>query len=177
MRRGRCLWTALLLAGCSGAPEGDVQAWLLAQRAAARPSIVPLTAPRLFQPRSYMAEPSVDPFDVAKLHRGGPRDTAGGAPRTAQVSPEPSRRKEVLESFPLDAMVMVGSLERQGQRTALLRVEQLLYPVRAGQYLGQNHGRIVQISEDRIQLRELVQDAAGGWVEKMSTLDLQEGPP
>ncbi len=57
---------------------------------------------------------------------------------------------------------------------ALLRVDNLLYQVKAGEYLGQNFGRITKISETEITLREVVQDAAGEWIERTSTLQLQE---
>lgn len=69
---------------------------------------------------------------------------------------------------------MVGSLTRDKQRYALLRVDSLLYQVKAGDYLGQNFGRITKISETDITLREVVQDAAGEWIERTSTLQLQE---
>ena len=69
----------------------------------------------------------------------------------------------------------VMNLKKGNQRIALLRVNQLIYQVGVGNYLGQNYGRIVQIEENSIKLREVVQDAAGDWVERMATLDLQEG--
>ncbi|MEG0412234.1 MAG: pilus assembly protein PilP, partial [Comamonas sp.] len=56
-----------------------------------------------------------------------------------------------------------------------LRVNQLIYQVKAGNYLGQNYGRIVQIGESSLKLREIIQDATGDWVERITTLDLQEG--
>lgn len=79
-----------------------------------------------------------------------------------------------MEAYPLDTMNMVGSLTRDKQRYALLRVDSLLYQVKAGDYLGQNFGRITKISETDITLREVVQDAAGEWIERTSTLQLQE---
>lgn len=174
MRCTRVWWMAWTLAGCSGAPDSDLQAWQQSQRATARPHVAPLMVPKEFQPRSYNAESLVDPFDMAKLHRAWQRDVVQGAANAAPILPEHKRSKEALEWFSLDAMVMVGSLERQGQRTALLRVDKLLYQVRAGQYLGQNYGKVIQVSENSIKLRELIQDAAGDWVEKMTALDLQE---
>jgi type IV pilus assembly protein PilP len=71
-------------------------------------------------------------------------------------------------------MGMVGSLTREQRRYALLRVDNLLYQVKAGDYLGQNFGRITKITETDITLREVVQDAAGEWIERTSTLQLQE---
>jgi type IV pilus assembly protein PilP len=69
---------------------------------------------------------------------------------------------------------MVGSLNRQGQLVALVKVDSLLYQVRPGQYLGQNYGRITRISETEVVLREIVQDAVGEWIERPAALQLQE---
>jgi type IV pilus assembly protein PilP len=85
-----------------------------------------------------------------------------------------NRRKEPLEAYPLDSMVMVGSVNKQGRPSALLRVENLLYQVNPGDYIGQNYGKITKITETEVALREIVQDAAGEWIERMSTLQLQE---
>ncbi len=71
-------------------------------------------------------------------------------------------------------MSMVGLLDRRGRKVALVRVDKLLYQVGIGQYLGQNFGRVMKISEREIGLREIVQDAAGDWVERPVTLQLQE---
>ena len=91
------------------------------------------------------------------------------------TAPELARRKEPLEAFPLDTMAMVGSLNKVGKPTALLKVDQLLYQVQVGNYLGQNYGRITAITETAIQLREIVQDATGDWIERTASLELQEG--
>ena len=85
-----------------------------------------------------------------------------------------NRRREPLEAYPLDSMAMVGSVTRDGRPYALLRVDNLLYQARVGEYLGQNFGRITKITETEISLREVVQDAAGEWIERTSTLQLQE---
>ena len=71
-------------------------------------------------------------------------------------------------------MVLVGSLIKAGQPVALVKVNNLLYQVRAGNYLGQNYGRITRVSETELTLREIVQDAAGEWIERLVTLQLQE---
>jgi type IV pilus assembly protein PilP len=69
---------------------------------------------------------------------------------------------------------MVGSVDRQGRRFALLKVDKLLYQVKVGDHLGQNYGRITKIDETQIVLREIVQDAAGEWIERPTSLQLQE---
>jgi type IV pilus assembly protein PilP len=71
-------------------------------------------------------------------------------------------------------MAMVGSLTRNGHPYALLKVDSLLYQVKQGDYLGQNYGKITKISETNLAYREIVQDAAGEWIERNSALQLQE---
>jgi len=88
------------------------------------------------------------------------------------IAPELERRKEPLEAYPLDTMKMVGSIEKAGVATALLTVDNLLYQVRVGHYLGQNYGKIVAITETGVELREIVQDSSGDWEERMTTLAL-----
>ena len=85
-----------------------------------------------------------------------------------------NRRKEPLEAFPLDSMSLVGSMTRRDGRYAILKVDNLLYYVKAGAYMGQNFGRVIKIDEAEISLREIVQDSTGDWVERISTLQLQE---
>ena len=72
------------------------------------------------------------------------------------------------------SMDMVGSMARKDGRYAILRVDQLLCYVKRGDYIGQNFGRILKIDEAEITLREVVQDSTGDWVERVSTLQLQE---
>ena len=72
-------------------------------------------------------------------------------------------------------VTVVGLLDRKGQRVALVKVGTLLHQVRVGNYLGQNYGRILRISESDITLREIVQDGTGEWIERQAVLQLQEG--
>ena len=92
----------------------------------------------------------------------------------SMLAAEINRRKEPLEAYPLDSMSMVGSVAKHGQPYALLKVDNLLYQVKVGDYLGQNYGKITKITETEISLREIVQDAAGEWIERPGSLQLQE---
>jgi type IV pilus assembly protein PilP len=85
-----------------------------------------------------------------------------------------NRRKEPLEAYPLDSMHMVGSVAKFGRQYALMKVDNLLYQVKVGDYIGQNYGKVTKISETEVALREIVQDAAGEWTERPTTLQLQE---
>ena len=164
-----------MLAGCFGSEHEDLHEWIGVQKSMAKPRVQPLKEPSVFLPQAYEASTEMDPFNMLKLTQVLRRETEKNTANTALLTAEQNRRKEELESYPLDSVTMVGSLKKGNQRIALLRVNQLIYQVGVGNYLGQNYGRIVQIEENSIKLREVVQDAAGDWVERMATLDLQEG--
>lgn len=165
-----CMSGAMLLAGCGGDIE-ELKQWMDQQRKEVKPTVQPLLPPKKFLPQPYESAAGVDPFSPQKLSVAIKQEAAQP---NSLLTAEISRRKEPLEAFPLDSMAMVGSMTRDGKRFALLRVDNLYYNVKAGDYLGQNFGRITKISETDITLREVVQDAAGEWIERTSTLQLQE---
>lgn len=164
------LATLLALAGCSG-DQDELRQWMEQQRKEAKPSVTPLLPPKKFLPQPYEAGAGVDPFSTQKLSVAIRQEAAQP---NSLLTAEFNRRKEPLEAYPLDSMAMVGSLTRDNRRYALLRVDNLLYQVKVGDHLGQNFGLITKVSETEITLREIVQDAAGEYVERMSTLQLQE---
>ncbi len=166
---------AVSLAGCGPAGDEELRQWMSDLRATTKPRVTPLTEPKQFFPQAYSSENGVEPFNSIKLTQALRKESNQLAANAALIAPEMTRRKEPLEAYPLDAMAMVGSLDKKGTPTALLRVDKLLYQVRLGNYIGQNYGKIVRITESTIQLREIVQDATGDWIERTATLDLQEG--
>lgn len=165
----------VLLTACGTSGEEELQEWIAEQRANARPRVTPLTEPKDFEPQGYSGDGALDPFAAGRLTQALRRDSAQIASNAALIAPEMARRKEPLEAFPLDTMAMVGYLDKASGPTALLKVDGLIYPVKLGNYLGLNYGKIVKITESAVQLREIVQDASGDWVERQATLDLQEG--
>jgi type IV pilus assembly protein PilP len=161
---------ALSLQGCA-ADQDELQQWMEQQRREAKPSVAPLTPPKKFIPQAYVALSNVEPFSSQKLTVALKRETTQP---NSLLAAEINRRKEALEAYPIDSMSMVGSVVRGGRPYALLRVDNLLYQVKPGDYLGQNYGKITKISETDVTFREIVQDAAGEWIERMSALQLQE---
>ncbi len=165
---------ALMVAGCTSSGQDELQAWMQSERNAIKPSVQPIPEPTRFVPQPYGVEREIPPFSVEKLAsllRGTQTATASSS---ALIEPELARRRQPLEAFPLDAMAMVGSLDRSGELVALGRVDRLLYQVRPGNYLGQNFGRVTRITETEVVLREIVQDAAGEWIERPAALQLVE---
>lgn len=163
------------IAGCGSSEQEELQQWMAEQRNATKPRIDPLPEPTKFSPQAYNQEGVIEPFSNQKLAQALKRDSNQATANAALIAPELSRRKEPLEAIPLDAVVMVGSLIKVGQPVALVRVDNLIYQVRAGNHLGQNYGRITKVTETSLALREIVQDAAGEWIERMATLQLLEG--
>jgi len=161
---------AVLLTAC-GAETEELQSWTEQQRREVKPNITPLQAPKKFDPQPYDSAQAVEPFSTQKLTVALKQEARQP---NSLLSAELNRRKEPLEAYPLDSMGMVGSVQKQGRPFALLRVDNLLYQVKVGDYLGQNYGRITKIAETEIGLREIVQDAAGEWIERPAALQLQE---
>jgi type IV pilus assembly protein PilP len=159
-----------LLAGC-GAEQEELTQWMEQQRREVKPNVTPLTPPKKFSPQAYVALNGVEPFSAQKLTVALKQEARQP---NSLLAAEINRRKEPLEAYPLDSMRMVGSVNRSGRPYALLRVDNLLYQVKQGDYLGQNYGKITKISETDVTLREIVQDAAGEWIERASALQLQE---
>ena len=164
----------LTLAGCGASGEDELRQWMAEQKIQARPKVAKISEPKLFKPENYSQTTAIEPFSNQKLTQALKRESTQSAAGGALLAPELARRKEALESFPLDAMAMVGSLGKAGQPVALVKVDNLLYQVRPGNYLGQNYGRVLKITETQVTLREIAQDAVGEWIERTATLQLQE---
>ncbi len=165
-----CALAVFALVGCSG-DQQELSQWMDQQRREVKPSVQPLSPPKKFNPQAYVALGGVEPFSNQKLTVALKQEARQP---NSLLSAELNRRKEPLEAYPLDSMSMVGSVAKAGRPYALLRVDNLLYQVKQGDYLGQNYGKITKISETDVSLREIVQDAAGEWIERTSALQLQE---
>jgi type IV pilus assembly protein PilP len=159
------------LSGCSD-NASEIQAWMDETRANAPRRTVRIPEPKRFVPFRYEPRADIDPFSNAKLQvalaRFSERNKGG-------IAPDLSRRRDPLEAFPLDAIRLVGHLHRTSTGSiALLEADKVIFQAKVGGYLGQNYGRIVRISETEVRLKEVVQDAAGDWVERDTSLALQE---
>lgn len=167
MNRAAILGACLLLAGCAGGSEDDLQAWMNEQAKTMRGSVQTLPELKPFPVVAYAGTQGDDPFRSARMEPE--RRASAGALR-----PDMDRRREPLESYPLESMQMVGIL-MQGRNThALIKANNALHQVKVGNYMGQNFGVVTQITETEVTLRELVEDVYGDWVERITPLTLQE---
>lgn len=159
---------ALLLGGCSGEEHSDLREFVKESDKMPGGRIPPLPEVKPYEPFAYNAYDLTDPFKPRKIEP--PKTTAKGG-----IQPDFNRQREALEAFPLENLAMVGTLQQKGKVFALVRApDKGLYRVSSGNYLGQNFGRIVGITETDIKLKEIVQDSGGNWEEKDQALMLQE---
>ena len=155
-----------LLAGCGGESHQDLRAWMQEQGKGARGKLDPLPQVKPYEPFTYNAFDLPDPFKPRKIE---PVKSGGN------LAPDLTRRKEPLEAYPLESLQMVGTLQKGMSTYALVRTtEKDIYQVKVGNYMGQNYGVVVGISDSEIKLKELVQDGTGDWTERSSTLQLAE---
>jgi type IV pilus assembly protein PilP len=167
------LLSVTLLSGCLSSKDAELKQWMVEQKGNTPAKVTPIVAPKKFVPQAYTQQGAMEPFNNQKLLQALRKDSAQSAENLALISPELARRKEVLESFPLDAVEMVGILNKKNIPVALLKVDKLLYQAKVGNYVGQNYGRIIKISDSEIVLREIAQDASGEWIERKVNLQLQ----
>lgn len=160
---------AAALAGCE-ADQTELQAWMDETRRTTPTVIEKIAQPKKFEPFSYQAGDAIDPFSLAKMRVDGA--TVAGRPSSGPA-PDAERRREPLEAFPLDTLKMVGNLRQGSLEVALLQADAVVYQVRVGNYVGQNFGRVLRISENEVSIRESVQDASGAWTERDTALQLQ----
>lgn len=165
----------LALAGCMASNEVEIQAWMKEVRDAMKPTTQAVPEPKEFTPFAYDAKAQVDPFDAQKVVMAVARQQQARV-SASTIKPDLDRRRETLEGFPLDQIRMVGMMRQTGTNVALLETNGATHLVRVGNYVGQNFGLITRISESELQLKEIVQDAAGEWVERPAKLELQEAP-
>lgn len=172
-RAGRALLAplaaVLALAGCSS-HQDELRTWMDQVRAQTPVKRETVPEPKRFEPFRYEVAHLTEPFAQVKLTAVIEKM----ATKPGGMAPDTNRRREALENFPLDAIRMVGHMTNGKQHFALLQVDNLVYQARVGQYAGQNFGRIVRITETEVGVKELVQDAAGDWVERDAALRLQE---
>jgi len=159
-----------LLAACSDSND-ELRQWMADTRKEMKPVTATIAEPKTFEPFIYHDQDAIDPFDPSKVTNAL---KALSAKSTSGLAPDLSRRREPLEAYPLDTLTMVGTLQKPNLRYALIRADGVIYQVKVGNYIGQNFGIITRLDDNEVAVKEVVQDAAGEWVERATTLQLQE---
>ncbi len=172
---GKKLTLALLLplmaSGCASDKYADIRSFMAEVKARPKQAIepIPIYPPYKSFTYSVMAKraPFEKPVAVKEIARlVGP---------VSNVKPDEARAREYLEAFNIEALALVGHIQKGGAMYALVNDGQgSVHPVTKGNYLGRNHGRIVGLSETEINLVEIVSGGRGSWVERPRTIALQE---
>jgi type IV pilus assembly protein PilP len=163
----------LALVACGGEEHQDIKQWMVDSSKDMRGHVQPVPEIKAFPIVSYDAGDLVDPFSPSKVI---PEKRAG----TGGLQPDFDRPREPLEAYPLETLKMVGVVRDKGVLHALIQVGGVVYQVRIGNHMGQDFGVVTGITDSEVQIKELVQDPTGqtaDWVERLSTLQLQEGAP
>ena len=160
----------LLLTACGGEEFSDLKAELKDKTKDMRGRVDALPIVKPYEPVPYKVFEQPDPFSTAKIELVTRSAGSGGG----GLKPDFNRPKEPLEAYPLESLKMVGALQQKKANFALVKADTGLFRVKVGNYVGQNFGLITTITDSQVQVRELIQDAAGDWTERQSTLQLQE---
>ena len=171
----KCRWLVSLLpvimiAGCANPNLQELRSYVADKKAAPPGRIEPLPEIKQIETFLYSEEGRRNPF----VDMSGEQAEASGVAGNG-LRPDFNRRKEELESYPLDSIRMVGTLEQIGVAWGLVKTKEgTVHKVKNGNYMGQNHGRIMLITEDRIEMNEIVQDGSGGYIERQASLALAD---
>ena len=166
MKRLALIIALTVLAGCDAGEQTELKAELDGLTQNLRGRIEPLPVVTPYEPLGYNGYELPDPFGPAKIALATKGKGAGG--------PDLNRPREPLEAFSLESLKMVGVLQQNKRNYALVKADAALYKIQVGNYMGQNYGLVTRIDEKEVVLKEMVQDAAGDWSERDSTLMLQE---
>lgn len=164
--------TPLLLAACESGGEQEILRWMEKTKQEIKPSVAKLIEPKDFIPFTYDKKDELDPFHSAKLQSALAKMNPGSA---YGIKPDLERRREALESFPLDTLKMVGTLTQGTNHYALVEADgKAVYQVKAGSYVGQNFGLVTVVNDGSIEIKEIYLDSGGDWAERSQKLELQE---
>ncbi|NDY96007.1 pilus assembly protein PilP [Wenzhouxiangella limi] len=150
----------------------DLRLWVAEESQRPGEPIDPIPPVETAEVVAYEADNLRDPFQrqAARAEDDVTDVGTGDGPR-----PDPDRRREFLEGFPLDTLAMVGTLRIDGVDYALIRDnENVVHRITEGNYLGRNHGLVERVTASRVELRELVQDGRGGWSERRVQIAMDE---
>ena len=172
--RALLIGVCLGLSACGqGSSFEDLNGFVDEIRARPKGKIEPLPEFKTYQAFTYSAANRRSPFEL-------PQDIKAAAfvePEDNNVKPNPDRPRELLENYAITDLRMVGTLKRAENATLWALVNDNVggvHRVRAGQYMGKNHGRVIAIKEGQIDLVEIVPNGRGGWVELPRSLALEE---
>ena len=161
------------LGGCAGGDHEDLKQWMAESTKDMRGNIPPLPEVKPYEPVPYEVESLVDPFKPSKIE---PEKSRSGTGKAGAFQPDFEARElrnSLLEKYPLESLKMIGYMNVNKRPIAVIQVEDKVKQIKVGDYIGLDFGMVTKISDKEVELRELIQDSAGEWSERKSSLYLQ----
>ncbi len=159
-----------LLTACGGDGMQDLKQYVKTVKARKPGRIEPLPEIKQIETFVYLAGNRRNPFipTQAAESEEALQDDSG-------LSPDSNRRKEELEQFPLDSIRMVGTVDLNDTIWGLVKTgDKTIYRIKVGNYMGQNHGQVTSISENKIELTEIIPKKPKGFMERQASVSLSE---
>ncbi len=170
-RLGMALTSLLLLAGCSGNLD-DLRQFVNETKAKPPGRVEPIPPFIPYQNFEYTSQDLRDPFKKVDFGRGEQESEVINESSTGP-HPDRDRVREPLEDFPLDTLRFKGTVTQNGTKWGLIFApDNTIHRVLVGNYMGQNHGRIIALSDTSIDLTEIVPDGLGNYIERSASLAL-----
>jgi len=166
------LLSFIFLAACSDSSVSDLEEFIAQTTAKPKGRIAPLPEFKPYSAFIYSASAMRSPFEspVAFEEMSSRIDDTVDAP-------DQGRAKQALERFNLSELTLVGTLSKDadGSLKGLVKTQSgNVHMVESGQFMGKNHGRIINISDSKLELIEVVPNGSGGWISRPQTLGLNQ---
>ncbi len=159
---------ALGLTACADMSTDDLEQFLNEVKSRQPEQIEPLPEIKTFETFYYAAQDLRDPFTQAVSEIAAQQEAAvaGGG-----LAPDPTRRREPLESFSLQELRMVAMMTLEDRTwAAVVGPDGTVHRLQVGNYIGRNHGQVQRITETSVEMVEIVPDGKGGWQERDNVL-------
>ncbi|MCL2345446.1 MAG: pilus assembly protein PilP [Desulfobulbus sp.] len=159
-----------LLGACSGGEQEELRQWMTENSANLRGNIPPLPKVKPYEAVPYDVEGSLPPFSAGKIEPASKIKQAGQGGPDFEAR---ELRNNLLEKYPLESLKMIGYLNVNNRPLAVIQVDDKIKQIKVGDYIGLDFGMVTRITDKEVELHELIQDSAGDWSERTSTLLLQ----
>ena len=183
-RSGIIMILVVLVGACAETPEDNIREYVSKVKKEKGGRIEPLPEIQEYTSETYDVASLKSPFQKESalesqeitLNDFGDVSSEGeeeSVELTFRETPRPDagRPRELLEKFPIEVLSMVGTLKKSGRMWGLvIDNEGIVHRVEVGNYMGENSGRIFQITDEKIYLQELISDGQGGWVERSASI-------
>lgn len=170
------LGSSFLLSGCISDDMASLQAYADGIKARKGGYIEPLPEIKPVERYLYQSVDRRNPFSLKFRDDDDQEEVVVNSEKQRALQREiRERNKEELEQYELDSLRLVGTLEQSSGLWGIVQdPEGTIYRVQKGNYLGRNYGKILSVSEEKIELREIVKDVQGAWEERQASIGLSD---